>query len=39
MRFITSGEEPDNTVVGSHGEELDPINLTGDITLEQALTI
>ena len=39
MCFITSGEKPDKTVVGSNGKELDPINLTGDITLEQALTL
>ena len=39
MCFITSGEEPDNTVIGSNGEKLVPINLTGDITLEQALTL
>lgn len=37
MCFISSGEKPDKTVVGSNGEELDPINLTGDITLEQAI--
>ena len=39
MCFITLGEKPDNTVVGSNGEALNPINLTGDITLEQALTL